>query len=253
MKMAKQTGIIKLKGTIGGVSFYKSRDGHLAREKGGVDKSRIMSDPAFQRTRENVAEFGRAGVAGKMLRTAFRTLLINASDFRMVSRLTKSMIKVIQEDLVSVRGQRNVLDGELELLRGFEFNSNGKLGTTLYAPYSGTIDRVLGELTVSVPSFVPNTMVHAPGGTTHFKIVSSGVAIDFEAGSYVAEVNSSAILPYNSVATAVLNLVNSVTPASTNPLFLAVGVEFYQEINGVQYPLKNGSFNSLSLVEISGV
>ncbi len=33
--MAKQTGIIKLKGTIGDISFYKSADGHLARYKGG--------------------------------------------------------------------------------------------------------------------------------------------------------------------------------------------------------------------------
>ncbi len=38
--MAKQTGIIKLKGTIGGISFYKTSDGHLAREKGGVDANR---------------------------------------------------------------------------------------------------------------------------------------------------------------------------------------------------------------------
>jgi hypothetical protein len=48
--MAKQTGIIKLKGTIGRISFYKTGDGHLAREKGGVDKSRIQNDTAFQRT-----------------------------------------------------------------------------------------------------------------------------------------------------------------------------------------------------------
>ena len=46
--MAKQTGIIKLKGTIGDISFYKSADGHLARSKGGVDKNRIANDPAFQ-------------------------------------------------------------------------------------------------------------------------------------------------------------------------------------------------------------
>ncbi|MGV8944939.1 MAG: hypothetical protein ACOH1N_00795 [Lutibacter sp.] len=46
--MARQTGIIKLKGTIGDISFYKTSDGHLAREKGGIDKSRIANDPAFQ-------------------------------------------------------------------------------------------------------------------------------------------------------------------------------------------------------------
>ncbi len=50
--MARQKGIIKLKGTIGDISFYKTTDGHLAREKGGVEKDRIMNDPAFQRTRE---------------------------------------------------------------------------------------------------------------------------------------------------------------------------------------------------------
>lgn len=251
--MARQTGIIKLKGTIGGVSFYKSRDGHLAREKGGVEKSRIMNDPAFQRTRENGSEFGRAGKAGKLLRTALRALLINASDFRMVSRLTKEMIKVLQEDQVSERGLRNVLDGELELLKNFEFNINGKLGTTLYAPFIGAIDRVAGELTVDLASFVPITMINAPGGTTHFRIVSVGAEIDFEAETFVAQESSTAILPYDGTATAAINLVNAVTAASTKPLFLALGIEFYQDINGVQYPLKNGAYNALSLIEISGV
>lgn len=252
--MARQNGIIKLKGTIGGVSFYKSRDGHLAREKGGVDKSRIMNDPAFQRTRENGSEFGRAGAAGKVLRTAIRALLINASDFRMVSRLTKEMVKVIQEDQVSERGLRNVLDGELELLLGFEFNISGKLGTTLYAPFVGTIDRVTGQLTVDLVSFVPVNMISAPGGTTHFKIVSAGAEIDFEAGTFVTQESGTAILPYDANATAAINLVNPVTAASTKPLFLALGVQFYQEINGAQYPLKNGSYNALSLVKIdSGV
>ena len=47
-RMARQKGIIKLQGTIGDVSFYKSKDGYLAREKGGVDGERIKNDPAFQ-------------------------------------------------------------------------------------------------------------------------------------------------------------------------------------------------------------
>ena len=44
--MARQKGIIKLRGTIGDITFYKTQDGHLAREKGGVDASRIKNDPA---------------------------------------------------------------------------------------------------------------------------------------------------------------------------------------------------------------
>jgi hypothetical protein len=59
--MARQKGIIKLEGTIGDISFYKSKDGHLARTKGGVDGEWIQNDPAFQRTRGNRQEFDRSG------------------------------------------------------------------------------------------------------------------------------------------------------------------------------------------------
>ncbi|MBX2935323.1 MAG: hypothetical protein KF825_13845 [Ferruginibacter sp.] len=250
--MAQQKGIIKLDGTIGGITFYKSQDGYLAREKGGVSGDRIANDPNFQRTRENGEEFGRAGKAGKLLRTSIRALLQNASDSRVVSRLTTEFIKVIQADATNPRGQRNVIDGEAELLQGFEFNISGKLGATLYAPYTATIDRPTGALTVNVPAFVPINMIAAPGGTTHYKIISAGVEVDFENETYIVDENSSAILPWDATATAVLNLANAVTPASTHPLFLVLGVEFYQQVNGQMYPLKNGAFNALALVTVDG-
>lgn len=250
--MARQKGIIKLKGTIGDITFYKTQDGHLAREKGGIDASRIASDPAFQRTRENGSEFGRAGKAGKVLRTALRPMLLNSADGRMVSRLTQTMVKVIQADTVSERGLRNVIDGEVELVLGFEFNIRGKLGTSLFAPFTSTIDRALGTLAVNIPSFIPANMIAAPTGTTHFKVISGGAEIDFENETYVVETSETAILPWDTTATAVINLSNAVTAASTHPLVLALGIEFYQQINGQMYPLKNGAFNPLSIVKVDG-
>lgn len=251
--MARQKGIIKLKGTLGGITFYKtSLDGHLAREKGGIEASRIANDPAFQRTRENGAEFGRAGKAGKVLRTAIRPLLLNSADSRMASRLTQQMVKVIQADMVSERGLRNVIDGEAELLQGFEFNIRGKLGTTLFAPFVADVDRVTGEVSINLAPFVPLNMIAAPGGTTHFKIISGGAEIDFEAESYVVATSETAILPWDATLTAVINQTNAVTPNSTKPLFLALGVEFYQQINGQMYSLKNGAYNPLSLVKVDG-
>jgi hypothetical protein len=251
--MAKQKGIIKLKGTIGDITFYKTKDGYVAREKGGIDANRIANDPAFQRTRENGSEFGRAGKAGKTLRLALRTLLLNSSDSRMVSRLTQTMIKVIQADQTNDRGLRNVIDGEAELLRGFDFNITGKLGTTLFAPFVGGIDRVTGEITVDLEPFLPANMIAAPSGTTHFKIISAGAEIDFEAETFVVSSSETAVLPWDSAPTAVINHLNMVTPNSTKPLFLALGVEFYQGVNGKMYPLKNGSYNPLALVQVSGL
>jgi hypothetical protein len=251
--MARQKGIIKLKGTIGDITFYKTQDGHLAREKGSLDASRIANDPAFQRTRENGSEFGRAGKAGKILRTALRGLLLNSSDGRMVSRLTQQMIKVIQADLVNDRGLRNIIDGEAELLSGFEFNIRGKLGTTLFAPYTATIDRVTGVIEVTMAPFIPSNMIAAPSGATHFKIISAGAEVDFEAETFVVENAETGILPWDAIATTAIVQTNNVTPASTKPLFLALGIEFYQQVNGKMYPLKNGAYNPLSLVAVSGL
>lgn len=251
--MARQRSIIKLDGTIGDITFYKSKDGYLAREKGGIPADRIRNDPAFQRTRENGAEFGRAGKSGKVLRNSIRAMLQNSSDSRMVSRLTKEMVKVIQMDQVNPRGQRNVIDGEAELLQGFDFNINGKLGNTLYVPVTTTLDRVTGDANVDIAAFVPTVDIAAPGGTTHFKLISAGMEIDFENETFNTESSETAILPWDNTPSAPVNLANALSANSTSPLFLVLGVEFYQEVNGEKYPLKNGAFNALQIIKVVGL
>ena len=251
--MARQKSIIKLDGTIGGITFYKSKDGYLAREKGGVSADRIKNDPAFQRTRENGSEFGRAGTAGKVLRNSIRALLQNASDSRMVSRLTQHMVKVIQMDETNPRGQRNVIDGEAELLLGFEFNLNGKLGNTLYAPVTATLDRASGEASIGIASFVPNADIAAPGGTTHFKVVAAGMEVDFENETFNTSSSESTVMAWDNTATTAIQLENPLTANSTQPLFLVLGVEFYQEVNGEKYPLKNGAYNALQIIKVVGL
>ena len=248
--MAEQSGIIPLKGTIGKITFYKGKEGYLAREKGGVSADKIANDPAYQRTRENNAEFGSAGKAGKLLRSCLKGLTQNASDSRMVGRLTRELLKVIQSDTINSRGKRRITDGNLFLLEGFEFNLQGKLATSLFAPFTVSINRVAGTLEITLDAFVPVNMVSAPTGSTHFKLVSGGAAVDFNQQQYVAGTSSTAALPWNSTPTASITLSNTVTAASTHPLFVVLGVEFYQEVNGGMYPLKNGAFNPLVIVKV---
>ena len=251
--MAKQIGIIKTQGTLDDLTFAKTKDGYIVKKRTSLDGSKINNDPNFQRTRENNSEFGKAAKAGKLLRNAIRNQLLNAKDFRVVARLTKEMMRVLKADTTSTRGQRNVIDGETELLQGFDFNSNAKLGTTLYAPYTPVIDRVTGALTISIPSFIPIESIAAPVGTTHFKIVSTAAEINFESETFVTDSKSTSVLPWDTAATAAIMLANAVTAASTHPLFLLLGIQFFQEVNGVYYPLKSGVFNTLNLVKVSGV
>jgi hypothetical protein len=251
--MARQKSIIKLQGTIDDISFVKTQDGYMARKATSVNGARIASDPAFQRTRENNSEFGRAGSASKLLRTAFRLQIMAAKDRRVVSRLVKEMMKVIKADATSTRGLRNVVDGEAEMLQYFEFNVNAQLSTTLFATYTPSFDRPTGAVAVAIPAFVPLTGIVAPEGATHFKIVAAASEIDFEAKTFLTAMADTGNLPIGSIPTAAISLAMEVKPASVHPIFLVLGIQFSQLVNGVEYPLKNGAFNALSIALVSGV
>jgi hypothetical protein len=249
--MARQKGIIKLKGKIGDLSFYKTKDGYLAREKGGVDKERIKNDPAFQRTRENGAEFGRAGKAGRLLRTSVRPLLLKAADNRITSRMTKEMVKVVKSDTANARGERVASQGNIMLLKGFEFNQTGKLNATIYAPFTASVDRATGEATINIPDFVPQNTFAAPAGATHMRLISAASKVDFDTETFNLDTDQSGEIVIGPQTEAAVTLTATVPTAGAQPIFLLFGVEFLQEVNGDMYPLKNGAFNALALVEVS--
>lgn len=249
--MPKQIGFLKVEGTLGDVSFYKTKGGYLLRPKNQVSAEKIATDPAYQRTRENNAEFSLAAKASKLLRTALRLQMQEAKDGRVVSRLTTLMLRIAKTDPVSKRGERNVTDGELALLNGFNFNISSDLDNTLKTEYSPVIDRVGGKLSVTIASFTPAKQLLAPAGATHFKVISAGVELDFKNGTMVTASSESALLPLDNIEVTVPDLVNALPANSPNPLFLALGIVFGQQVNGVEYPLKDKTFNALKLVAIN--
>lgn len=169
----------------------------------------------------------------------------------MISRLVKKMMAVIKADAVSDRGQRNVLDGELILLQSFDFNGNAGLSATVYAPFTASIDRVTGILDVNVAAFTPESQIVAPGGTTHFRLISAGVEVDFENETFKLAQSSSSEIAYGNTLSPAIPLSNDIGVAdSTKPLFLVFGIEFLQEVNGSFYSLNNGAFNALNLVAV---
>jgi hypothetical protein len=235
------------------LTFYKTKDGYQAREKGGVTASRIATDPKFQRTRENGAEFGRATKAGKLFRTAFKPLTNQLADKRISQRLMKEMLKVIQADSVNDRGLRLVLDAETEMLTGFEFNVNGAISSTVNFPYSTSIDRATGIASIALPAFSAIDLISAPLGATHFKFSAAAAVIDFEAAVFELEVNESGMIAVKEVAAAAVNLSCNLSPASVKPIFLLLGISFFQQVNGKDYSLSNGAFNGLALVLTQGL
>lgn len=248
--MAKQKGILKLKGTMGDITFYKSGDGYLAREKGGIEKNRILTDPAFKRTRENGMEFGTAGKGGQLIRKAERMLIRQARDRRLTSRLLQLLMSVIKTDQLNDRGRRTVQDGDMSLLEGFDFNLKGKLNTVFFNGYTPSFDRATGTLEVVIPEFVPIETIDAPRGTTHLQIATGVCALDFPGRKFEEDRALSPIIPWDQQQQTALTLSSSITAGSLLPVIQVLGVSFFQEVNGEMYSLRNGSFNALAIVGV---
>lgn len=248
--MGKTEGFIRLKGTLNDLTFYKSADGNLVRTKGGVSASRIKSDPAFQRTRENGTEFAEITSAGKMLRMAVGPMLFHARDRRLTSRLVAVMARIKNLDSVSARGERNVAIGITTaegkaLLTGFDFNGHAALSSVFYPPIS--VDTSTGVVTVD--SFIPKQQILAPEGATHFSMQSAFVHINFETGKFDTTYSPAFNHALDMTATTVTLTPSGVPGAPAVSLYLVL-VEFFQEVNGVQYSLNNGAYNVLNVLEV---
>lgn len=248
--MAKSSGILKIEGTLENLTFYKSADGHMVRTKGGVSRNRILNDPAFVRTRENGVEFGHSAQAGKLLRMAAGQLVFKAKDSKLSSRMLKVMSGIKNADTSSLRGERNVFEGiqseaGKQFLRGFDFNQRAILPAVLYAPYA--VDTVTGAITIA--DFNPLQQLRNPQGATHFSMQSAFLNLDFSTAEYDITYSNEVNLPTDS-GTATQTLTPSGVPAGSGIQFYFLLIEFFQEVNSVQYPLNNGAFNVLNIVAV---
>jgi hypothetical protein len=239
-----------LKGTLDNTTFVKTPDGFYAKLKRSFNKSKYLTDPAFERQRDNVAEFTRAIKGGKLIRSAMRPLIIHAKDRKSSNRLSAELKKIVLTDTVSERGKRNLDLANTDLLKHFEFNGQALLDEKFYAPIQPSIDRATGSLTIDIPSFIPKDMIVAPEGTTHFEFISAGLEANFEGEMTVFDMQKSALLPWDNNATAVINLTHNVSANSKFTLMLSFGIRFYQQVNGYTYPMKDASSNPLKVVDV---
>lgn len=252
--MAKQIGLIKLKGTLDDISMYKGRTKvgkkeALARTKGGVDAETIATSPAFQRTRENNSEFGRAGSAGKAVRQAFAPQLQAFNNPLIPSQLTKEMRRLIDLDTVAPRGQRQVLPANIASLEGFKLNPLAQLDSALGVKISAVF--TTPNVVVSIPVFTPVTNVRPPQGATHMKIKTASASIDFSDNSVdVSDSNESAYIDlFSAVPVAAQTINNDLTGATAgNACLTTVSIEFFQLVNTAYYPLSNGAYSPCEIL-----
>jgi hypothetical protein len=187
--MAKQQGIILLKGTMGGISFYKRNGQHLARKAAGPDRSRIMNDPNFERTRENNTEFAGVQVSASAFSKIFHSVK-NFKDVTFHGRLAKIQHGILKR-ANGTRGQRSIeISKNRELIRGLELNSNAALANSFHPPFKITHSNDRTKSTITLTNIEVKSAITAPPSATHFKLVQllgvvSDVAYSLDIKKYV--------------------------------------------------------------------
>lgn len=248
--MAKVDGIVEIQGTVKGMTFYRSKDGQLVRAKGGISKNRMKNDPAFQRTRENGVEFGHTAKMSQLIRKSVSSLLAQAKDGRVSSRLAQALSGVKNQDMESGRGDRRVSiglqsDEGKRLLKGFNFNNRASFDSVFRGEYA--LDAETGAVTLT--DFNPVTHLAVPGGGTHVRLSVAMSVVDFEIGSYQTTYSNPLTLALTGV-TATQTLIPTAVPSNGGVMLYYFLLEFFQEMNGAQYPLKNHAHNVLYLLEV---
>ncbi|MRG45340.1 hypothetical protein GFS24_09445 [Chitinophaga sp. SYP-B3965] len=243
--MAKLVGDLKFRGTIGDITCCKTKDGFIVRKK--REPKAITDD----RTKENMREFARAISGASMIRNTFAAIIGDINDYYFGRRLNSQMIKVVKSDAVNLRGFRNISEGGIGLLHGFELNSDKSLCNAFKGQFLASIDRSSGLMKVDFPTLITASLISKPEGASHFRLCITGASIDFNTGNRLVEQKEGEYLPISNEGQIVSSLEVQLLPGSTASLILSLGICFYQEVNGKYHLLGNGHYNAAAFVAVS--
>ncbi len=265
--MAKNNSYLKFEGSLGGLTYYEKDGKSLVKVQSRISKSRIERDPAFKRTRENMMEFGAAAKVSKALREALSTVVKTMGDTYLSSRLT-GVIRRIVSNGTGLRGKRNIdIIANADLLEGFELNKTDTLSSQFFALYSKpSLNANRDIITWVVPDFNTDSFITKPEGATHCRLLlAAGLVSEYdyvlalrsyepvnEDENAIGKVIFSADIPLvgmvGSDTTLVVDLGIGAAVVATTATIAAIGIVFYQEINGQLYELASGNAMKIATV-----
>ncbi|MCB9231596.1 MAG: hypothetical protein H6581_31755 [Bacteroidia bacterium] len=173
--MAELKGIFPIKGTIDGYVFYELNGKLVVRRKPQTSKKKIMTHPNFQKTRENMSEFGASTKMGKSIRAGWNTARTTFFDSTTASRLTGLIRKNIVAYGPGEKGTRLLSLACNPLgLRSFPFTKKNLFEDIFFAPYTLTSNPERTAVTLEIPElghgYLPQDSMKAPSGATHYRL-----------------------------------------------------------------------------------
>lgn len=263
--MSKQKSLVKFQGKMDGISFYETKGGHFARMAKGPSRQRILTDPKFKRTRENLTEFTSLALARKLFRSSVRSVS-NLTDGELHLRLS-TVFRGMAKRSDGIRGQRPVaVSQNRDVLKNLELNTLYKFAAICPVRVTPAHPESRTSGSLAVQPFVPAEMITAQPTATHFRLVQllslmPDVVFRPESGKYESvdtfydglhEISFSDYVDVSSTQQVTLTLETSLgnapPPGPNVSVMQGLGIIFYEQIGAIHYPLSQG--NGMQLVDI---
>ncbi len=158
--MAIQKGLIKLSGKLGDLVFYAQNKKSLVRRKGAAAQLSEASKKAGK-------DFGEASKNATYVRKAFAQAVKFYGYDDLIGRLNKRFVEILNTIPKVQQGNKKLIDGHFELLKGFEFNNDTSINQLLYHLPTVTMEEN-GMLHMSLPKLpVAQLLQHLPGAAAY--------------------------------------------------------------------------------------
>ena len=246
--MARQKGIIQLEGTLGGINFYSRKGKPLARKAGGGFTAKaIKNSPTMVRVRENNTEFGNCSRIKKLFKMALHPFFGGYKDVSLHGRMMQLLQQIKSYDAVSERGKRTVGNGIATpmgalLFQNFDFTPKRPHSLLLAGKCSFDWDFFCYTVTNFDLRLIP-----FPAAATHLEFRLGVLLFDFTTLDSKMHLGAPMLLGRDFAGSS-FSLCPEPVPNGTGKRFAFVGVQFYQEVGGEMYLLKEEGAHGLELV-----
>ena len=162
----------QLSGSVGPVSYRVVNGMGVVQSKPGRGNTKMAKT-----TLASASEFGRASTMSKNIRRWLLPLLQNRTDVYMYSRFTAKVYQALINSSVASKEDRTLLDGDLSILNGFQFNNN----VVFNHYYSLNPELSLedtGALSITLPEFSSSDTINSIAEATSCDICYMVTALD---------------------------------------------------------------------------
>ncbi|MGL2966189.1 hypothetical protein [Flavobacterium sp. XGLA_31] len=236
--MAQLVGLLKFIGTLGNITSVRTKEGSYIKMKNLVPKYKYQHSASYADFRMHGQYMRTASQLSRSFRVLGGLYLRAGSNSRMYSRLNALLLRLIQCDPVSRKGEFRAelgvqTDEGKALLLDFEFNKFLSFGTVFKSHYTLSDDLK----TIAIQSFNPKYNLLQPKGATHVQLQTALLRFDFGSGAGQFVKGTPVLMPLKD-ATVDLSLVCALPDSGPGTLLSFLQVTFFQELNGQPYALK---------------